>query len=79
MTWLSDGEYVIRAAAARKIGLQNLNRANRTGDLSGQPIITSGGKQITLIYNANSDPSLIAEQNFMQSMQRAKAVVADII
>jgi hypothetical protein len=41
MTWLSDGEYVIRAAAARKIGLQNLNRANATGKLSGGTVISS--------------------------------------
>lgn len=41
MTWLSDGEYVIRAAAARKIGLQNLNRANATGKLSGGTVVSS--------------------------------------
>jgi hypothetical protein len=41
MTWLSDGEYVIRAAAARKIGLQNLNRANATGKLSGGSVVSS--------------------------------------
>ena len=41
MTWLSDGEYVIRAAAARRIGLQNLNRANATGKLSGGTVISS--------------------------------------
>ncbi len=39
-TWLSDGEYVIRAAAARKIGLQNLNRANRTGVLENTKIVS---------------------------------------
>jgi tape measure domain-containing protein len=40
-TWLSDGEYVIRAAAARKIGLQNLDRANRTGLLENTKILNS--------------------------------------
>lgn len=40
-TLLSDGEYVIRAAAAKKIGLQNLNRANVTGKLSGGTVISS--------------------------------------
>ena len=40
-TWLSDGEYVIRAAAAKKIGLQNLNRANATGKLSGGTVVSS--------------------------------------
>jgi chromosome segregation ATPase len=40
-TWLSDGEYVIRAAAARKIGLQNLNRANATGKISGGTVVSS--------------------------------------
>jgi tape measure domain-containing protein len=39
-TWLSDGEYVIRAAAARKIGLQNLDRANRTGSLENTKIVS---------------------------------------
>ena len=38
--WLSDGEYVIRAAAARKIGLQNLDRANRTGVLENTKIVS---------------------------------------
>jgi tape measure domain-containing protein len=40
MTWLSDGEYVIRAAAARKIGLQNLDRVNRTGSLENTKIVS---------------------------------------
>lgn len=40
-TWLSDGEYVIKAASARKIGLQNLNRANTTGKLSGGAVVSS--------------------------------------
>lgn len=33
--WLSNGEYVIRAAAAREIGYENLNRMNETGEISG--------------------------------------------
>ena len=32
---LSRGEYVIRAAAAREIGYDNLNRMNETGEISG--------------------------------------------
>jgi hypothetical protein len=32
---LSNGEYVIRAAAAREIGYQNLDRMNRSGDIAG--------------------------------------------
>ena len=32
---LSKGEYVVRAAAARQIGYENLDKMNRTGNLSG--------------------------------------------
>jgi tape measure domain-containing protein len=55
MTWLSDGEYVIRAAAARKIGLQNLDRANRTGRLENEKIIQSQPVQNTY-YNTFQIP-----------------------
>lgn len=33
--WLSNGEYVIRAAAAQKIGYDNLDQLNETGSISG--------------------------------------------
>ena len=36
--WLSNGEYVIRAAAAQKIGYDNLDQLNETGSISGGQI-----------------------------------------
>lgn len=51
---LSKGEYVIRAAAAREIGYNNLDQMNATGEVS--------GNQITNYFtiNSNQDPEEIA-------------------
>lgn len=51
---LSKGEYVIRAAAAQRIGYDNLDRMNQTGETT--------GNQITNYFtiNSNQDPEEIA-------------------
>lgn len=51
---LSKGEYVIRAAAAREIGYNNLDQMNATGEVS--------GNQVTNYFtiNSNQDPEEIA-------------------
>lgn len=52
---LSNGEYVIRAAAARQIGYDNLDELNKTGGLSGSTV----NCQIT-IDGYNKDPHELA-------------------
>lgn len=52
---LSKGEYVIRAAAARQIGYDNLDELNKTGGLSGSTV----NCQIT-IDGYNKDPHELA-------------------
>jgi len=52
---LSRGEYVIRAAAAREIGYDNLDRMNETGD------ITGGGQVVNITINGyNKSPEELA-------------------
>lgn len=53
---LSDGEYVIRAAAARQIGYDNLDEINETGRVGGGDVINN----IT-INGYNKDPNELAE------------------
>lgn len=51
---LSKGEYVVRAAAAREIGYDNLERMNETGEIS-------GGQNITIVINGyNKSPEELA-------------------
>ena len=45
---LQEGEFVMRRSAVESIGLENLNRMNRTGQ-------TSGGANITFTGNVMSD------------------------
>ena len=52
---LSKGEYVIRAAAARDIGYDNLNRMNETGEVSG------GNQTVNITINGyNKSPEELA-------------------
>ena len=52
---LSRGEYVIRAAAAREIGYENLDRMNETGN------ITGGGQVVNITINGyNKSPEELA-------------------
>lgn len=52
---LSKGEYVIRAAAARDIGYDNLERMNRTGEMTG------GGQVVNITINGyNKSPEELA-------------------
>lgn len=52
---LSKGEYVIRAAAAREIGYDNLNRMNETGEVSGN------GQTVNIVINGyNKSPEELA-------------------
>lgn len=53
---LSKGEYVIRAAAARDIGYDNLNRMNQTGELVG-----SGQTNYFTINGYNKSPEELAD------------------
>lgn len=53
---LSKGEYVIRAAAAREIGYDNLNRMNETGEISG-----GSGQTVNIVINGyNKSPEELA-------------------
>lgn len=52
---LSKGEYVIRAAAAREIGYDNLNRMNETGE------IVTGDNTVNIVINGyNKSPEELA-------------------
>ena len=53
---LSNGEYVIRAAAARKIGYKNLDSLNATGDMS------KPSQVIVNINGYNKDPEVLADE-----------------
>lgn len=46
-TWLSNGEYVIRAASVRKIGVRTLDRLNRDGTV-GTTVVNGGLSEETL-------------------------------
>ena len=52
---LSKGEYVVRAAAAREIGYDNLERMNQTGEL------VSGNQTVNIVINGyNKSPEELA-------------------
>ncbi len=52
---LSKGEYVIKAASAREIGYDNLNRMNETGEING------GGNTFNFVINGyNKSPDELA-------------------
>ena len=51
---LQEGEFVMRRSAVESIGLENLNRMNRTGQ-------TSGGASITFTGNVMSDDFIVDE------------------
>lgn len=53
---LSNGEYVIRAAAARKIGYKNLDSLNATGNMS------KPSQVIVNINGYNKDPEVLADE-----------------
>ena len=49
-----EGEYVVRRSAVESIGIENLNRMNRTGQVS-------GGANITFAGNVMSDDFIVDE------------------
>lgn len=67
---LSKGEYVIRAAAAREIGYDNLNRMNETGEVSSNSVVN-----IT-INGYNKDPEQLADIISRKIAMRERSVLA---
>jgi mevalonate kinase len=60
---LSAGEYVIKTAAAQRIGYDNLDRANRTGQLAG----AGGGGDVWQIYPSQGmDETELAHKIYRQ-------------
>lgn len=67
---LSKGEYVIRAAAAREIGYDNLNRMNETGEVS-------NGSVVNITINGyNRDPEQLADIISRKIAMRERSVLA---
>lgn len=67
---LSKGEYVIRAAAAREIGYDNLNRMNETGEVASNSVVN-----IT-INGYNKDPEQLADIISRKIAMRERSVLA---
>lgn len=68
---LSRGEYVIRAAAAREIGYDNLERMNQTGEVGGTEI-----KNYFTINGYNKSPEELAEIISRKIAFRTQGVLA---
>lgn len=66
---LSKGEYVIRAAAAKRIGYENLDSLNASGKLTGGTVYN----YITI--NSNQDPNEIADMVSRKIALKTKGVI----